>query len=354
MSTLSVDVQVDFSGFSLSAKCAIPPTGITGMFGPSGCGKSTLLRAIAGLTPCQGSIQLGDTVWQSEQHILPTHRRNIGYVAQTPKLFPHLSVKSNLMYGLKRRKAPIDQLAPLTELMGVDHLLSRNVEDLSGGETQRIAIARALITQPSLLLMDEPLSALDTDNKSEILPYLERLQDTLNIPVIYVTHDISELERLASSIIVMNSGKIVTQQPMSSALMDEKLPFAHRSDAVTLLEGKVTKVDSDDKSSWINIDGSDFYVPHLLNHQQSVRLRIHSSDISLSLIKPEQTSVQNCIPVIVDEVLSSEHGVVNLKLAMNETSNQMIVASITQRSMKELGIDKGTEAWALVKGASLL
>jgi molybdate transport system ATP-binding protein len=357
MTTLSLNLDVQYPSFQLKADCTVSDQGITGLYGPSGSGKSSLLRAIAGLTQSHGTITLGDTVWQNDHLTTPTHKRRIGYVAQTPQLFAHLNVEQNLLYGVKRSGKDPKVIHELTDLMGVDHLLKRSTLGLSGGETQRIAIARALATSPDVLLMDEPLSALDTQNKAEILPFLERLQSTLNIPTLYVTHDISELERLATDIIVIEKGQIVIQQPLAEVLMDTRLPFAQRSDAVALLEGTVTQLDEAYNASYVQVGDASFYLPCELEVGQVVRLRIHSRDVSLSLTRPNNTSVQNCLPVTVNKVISTDASSINLKLILSKggTTQQMhILASVTQRAVNELNIKEGSHLWAMVKGVSLV
>ncbi len=196
--------------FQLDAALTIPASGITGLVGPSGCGKTTLLRCIAGLTRLEGQLTVKGEVWQDGKLFVPTHRRAVGYVFQEPSLLPHLSVRRNLLFGFKRSKTAFRiGFEEVVGLLGVEPLLKRSVQRLSGGERQRVSIGRALLSQPDLLLMDEPVSSLDPDSKADILPYLERLHQTLSIPVIYVSHDAAEVARLADRVLLMRDGRIV-------------------------------------------------------------------------------------------------------------------------------------------------
>lgn len=241
MSTLKARFNGTIGSFRLNLEFAVPARGVTALFGPSGCGKTTLLRCIAGLNHLPGAeLSLDGEIWQGPGTFLPTHKRPLGYVFQEASLFTHLNVMKNLTYGMRR--AGIDhrhtrQLGELAELLGIDHLLNRGVQRLSGGERQRVAIARALLMQPRLLLMDEPLSALDQDNKDEIMPYLEQLHCQLEIPVLYVTHDRREVERLADQILLLRDGELLAQGEIGEILTRPDLPFGRARDAVTVLDG---------------------------------------------------------------------------------------------------------------------
>jgi molybdate transport system ATP-binding protein len=209
--TPSIDARFDgqLGDFHLQAAFTVPARGITAVLGPSGCGKTSLLRCIAGLSRLPGRFSLGDQVWQDERRFLKPHQRSVGYVFQEPSLLANLSVRGNLVFGLRRSKATLTiAFDEVVSLLGVGHLLDRSTARLSGGERQRVAIGRALLSQPELLLMDEPLSSLDAESKDEILPYLERLHQTLSIPMIYVSHDLAEVARLADRVLLMRAGRI--------------------------------------------------------------------------------------------------------------------------------------------------
>ncbi|MBS0297436.1 MAG: molybdenum ABC transporter ATP-binding protein [Proteobacteria bacterium] len=211
--TIAVALRGRVGSLDLDAAFEVPAQGITTLIGPSGAGKTTLLRCIAGLTRLGGRVRVADALWQDERTFLRPHRRAVGYVFQQPSLLPHLSVRANLAFGLRRTRAPIRiGLEEVVALLGVERLLDRAPERLSGGEQQRVAIGRALLSQPELLLMDEPVSSLDPESKAEILPYLERLHQTLSIPVLYVSHDRAEVARLADRVLAMREGRVETVQ----------------------------------------------------------------------------------------------------------------------------------------------
>ena len=209
MSGLTGQFLGQIGGFALDASLTLPPTGLTALIGPSGSGKTTLLRCIAGLTRLPGRLTVDGEVWQDENSFLPPHRRAIGMVFQDAGLLPHLSVERNLVFGLSRTRAPVIVARDeVVSLLGLAPLLSRSTANLSGGERQRVAIGRALLSQPRLLLMDEPLSSLDAEAKAQIAPYIERLHRTLALPVLYVTHDAGEVRRLADQVLVMRDGAV--------------------------------------------------------------------------------------------------------------------------------------------------
>ena len=231
--------------FSLDAGFTAPARGVTALFGPSGCGKTTVLRCVAGLQRlADGLCIVAGEVWQDpDGAFLPTHRRPLGYVFQEPSLFPHLSVRRNLLFGAPRHdpdasraKIAFDEVV---ELLGITALLDRSPGKLSGGERQRVAIGRALLSQPKLLLMDEPLSALDRATKDEILPFLERLRDRLSLPIIYITHSIAEVERLADQIVLMEKGRVIGAGPLEEMQSDPALPLATARDAAVTLDGVI-------------------------------------------------------------------------------------------------------------------
>ena len=220
-------LQLQRRDFRLDVDLQLPGHGVTALFGPSGCGKTTLLRLLAGLERAQGRVAVGDDVWQDGAHFVPPHQRPLGYVIQEAALFPHLDVQANLAYGARRSATPL-ALAPVIELLGIGHLMARRVTTLSGGERQRVAIARALATGPRLLLMDEPLAALDAARKAEILPYLERLQRELALPIVYVTHAMDEVTRLADHLVLLDAGRVMAAGPLAELLTRTDLPLPAR------------------------------------------------------------------------------------------------------------------------------
>jgi molybdate transport system ATP-binding protein len=250
--TASHAIRAEFRGtigkFALDAGFTAPAKGVTALFGPSGCGKTTVLRCIAGLLRINGVCEIDGEVWQDESGaFLPTHKRPLGYVFQEASLFQHLSVRRNLLFGAPRHDSGGTQggivFDEVVDLLGITRLLDRSPRNLSGGERQRVAIGRALLSQPKLLLMDEPLSALDRATKNEILPFLERLRDRLNLPVVYITHDIAEVERLADQMVLMDKGHVIGAGPLEELQSDPSLPLAAARDAAVSLEGIVQASD---------------------------------------------------------------------------------------------------------------
>ncbi|WP_456406082.1 molybdenum ABC transporter ATP-binding protein, partial [Thiolapillus sp.] len=261
--SIEVGLKLQQEDFSLDVDLSIPAGGISALFGPSGCGKTTLLRAIAGLErQARGTLRVNGMRWQDQGFFLPPHKRSLGYVFQEASLFPHLNVQHNLEYGLKRvangeRKVSLDSAI---ELLGIGQLLDRKPHQLSGGERQRVAIARALAVSPSLLLMDEPLAALDMVRKQEILPYLESLHSRLEIPVIYVSHSPDEVARLADHLILMADGTISASGPIADMLTRVDLPLAQGNDAEALIEATVAKHDPAYELTYLDFPGGRFTV----------------------------------------------------------------------------------------------
>ena len=241
---ISARFRVAYPGFALDVDLELPGRGITAFFGPSGSGKTTLLRAIAGLERItDGRLVVGGEVWQDGGRCLPTHARPLGYVFQEASLFPHLSVRANIEYGMRRAGAPANGFDDIVELLGIAPLLEREPGRLSGGERSRVAIARALVTAPRLLLMDEPLAALDAARKAEFMPYLERLHRQLAIPVLYVTHAIDEVARLADHLVLLDDGRVQASGPTAETLTRTDLPLARGDDASAIIVGTVAVQD---------------------------------------------------------------------------------------------------------------
>jgi molybdate transport system ATP-binding protein len=341
--------------FVLAAEMSIPLTGVTALFGPSGCGKTTLLRAIAGLEAgVEGYLRVGDQVWQDAQHFLAPHRRSLGYVFQEASLFPHLSVKRNLEYGYRRiapahRRVVFDEAV---ELLGVGPLLERRPGELSGGERQRVAIARALLVSPELLLLDEPLAALDHDSKVAILPYLERLHRELEIPVLLVSHTTDEVAQLADHLVLMEAGRIRAAGPISEMLTRLDLPLASSDYAEAMVEARVASHDADDRLSYLEFSGGRFAVPSLdLPPGSSLRLRVLARDVSLTLERQAGTSILNIFPVQVAEVLESGPSQVLVRLLAGD---DCLLARVTRRSARLLELRQDKRLYAQVKSVAIV
>ena len=348
--------NIAYPSFTLEADLALPGQGITALFGHSGSGKTTLLRAIAGLERTPGGyLEVNGETWQNETTFLPTHRRPLGYVFQEASLFSHLSVRSNLEYGMKRIPATARRVAMdhAVELLGISHLLKRKPDGLSGGERQRIAIARALVTSPSLLLMDEPLAALDLARKQEILPYLEKLHDELEIPVLYVSHSPDEVARLADHLVVMDAGRVVAQGALADTLARIDLPIRLGEDAGAVLEGVIAEHDAQWHLARVHCSDGDFWVRdagHPVGH--AVRMRILARDVSIALQHAGETSILNILPAEVVEIRDDAHSAQALvKLNLGATA---VLARITRRSVQGLGLAPGKRVFAQIKAVALI
>jgi molybdate transport system ATP-binding protein len=354
--TIEARFELAFPGFSLCLDVRLPGRGVTALFGPSGCGKTTVLRCMAGLTrAARGRLLVNDQIWQDEGHFLPTHQRPLGYVFQEANLFAHLSVRQNLDYGRRRvpqgdRPAAFDHIV---ELLDIAHLLERSPAGLSGGERQRVAIARALLTSPRLLLMDEPLAALDAARKSEFLPYLERLHDELEIPVIYVSHASDEVARLADHLVVLDAGKVVASGALGEILARLDLPIRLGEDVGVVLDAVVVERDQAWHLARVRFAGGTLWVRDCGHHTgHSLRVRILARDVSIALDKVDGTSVLNCLPASVAQLADEIHPA--LALVRLDIGGSPLVARITRRSAARLGLAPGMSVWAQIKAVAVI
>jgi molybdate transport system ATP-binding protein len=355
---ISACLKVARPDFTLDVSLELPARGITALFGPSGSGKTTCLRAIAGLERAPGGrVSVLGEVWQDDaaRVWVPPHRRAVGYVFQEASLFAHLSVRGNVTFGLKRvpvaeQRFALDQAV---ELLGIGALMDRRPDTLSGGERQRVAIARALATSPRLLLLDEPLAALDLARKQEILPWLERLRDELDIPMLYVSHAADEVARLADTLVVLERGRVRATGPVAEVLSRLDLPIAVGEDAGVLLDGVVAERDAPwhlcrvafaGGSLWIRDGGAP------LGHR--ARVRVLARDVSLATTKPEGSSIANTLPGTVRHITDDAHaGQAMLSVGV---ADQVFLARLTRRSVHTLGLKPGSPVWVQVKSAALL
>jgi molybdate transport system ATP-binding protein len=339
--------------FSLDVAFDVPSDGVTALFGPSGAGKTSILRGIAGLARYAGSCRLGEEVWQDENVFVAPHRRPVGYVFQDASLFPHLSVRQNLTFGLKRtRGAPVIGFDDAVSLVGAGPLLDRDSMTLSGGERQRVALGRALLAQPKVLLLDEPLSALDRAAKDEILPYFEALGRAVALPVLLVTHDIAEVERLADRMVYVEQGQVVALGPLNDMLTGGAAPLRRARDAAAVLAGRVVGYDAADGLSEIAAGSARFLVAGRAGQAgQSVRLRIAARDVSLARQRPSASSILNVFEtaIVAIEPLGEAEALVTLRLG-----GETMLARLTRRSVRTLGLAPGEIVFAQVKGVSLL
>jgi molybdate transport system ATP-binding protein len=353
-------LKIAYSGFSLDVDLHLPGRGVSALYGHSGSGKTTCLRCIAGLERAeQGFVQINDEIWQDSDNgiFVPPHKRALGYVFQEASLFPHLSVLANLQFGLKRiakSQRRVD-LAQATELLGIGHLLERHPQHLSGGERQRVGIARALLTSPKLLLMDEPLAALDSQRKSEILPYLQRLHDELDIPVLYVSHAQDEVARLADHLVLLSDGKALASGPIGETLARLDLPMAMGDDAGVIIEGQVSAYDAQYQLLSLQLPATDMSIR--VTHEpmavgQALRCKVHARDISLALHNDASSSILNRLPVtVVSEQAADNAAHVLIRLDAGGTP---LLARITRYSRDHLAIHPGQQLWAQIKAVAVL
>ncbi|MDA3275402.1 molybdenum ABC transporter ATP-binding protein [Pseudomonas aeruginosa] len=349
-----------YPGFELDIDLALPGRGVTALFGHSGSGKSTCLRCIAGLEKAaEGAVTINGETWQDSHRNLfvAPHRRALGYVFQDANLFRHLTVRRNLAFGLKRiaaaeRRVELEQACAL---LGIEHLLERMPERLSGGEQQRVGIARALLTSPRLLLMDEPLASLDQKRKGEILPYLERLHEELDIPVLYVSHSPDEVARLADHLVLLENGKVRASGPIGETLARVDLPLALDDDAGVVIEGTVSDHDPAYGLLTLVLPGSalQMRVAHApLALGKRLRFKVQARDVSLNLRDDAQSSILNRLPVRVLELVDTDtaaHVLVRLDAGGNP-----LLARITRYSRDQLQLRPGQLLWAQIKSVAVL
>ncbi len=357
---MSEEIQARFhhryAGFTLDVDLQLPGKGVTALFGPSGCGKTTLLRCMAGLTRAdQGQLTVNGEVWQDDEHCRPTHQRPLGYVFQEASLFAHLNVRRNLQYGQARvqKTERRIELGSVVELLGIAHLLERMPQGLSGGERQRVAIARALLTSPRLLLMDEPLAALDIARKMEFLPYLERLHDELDIPVVYVSHAPDEVARLADHIVLMQEGRTVAAGPLTETLARLDLPIHLGEDAGVVLRAVVVERDTAWHLARVEFPGGSLWVRdggQPIGH--AVRVRILARDVSIALAPVAGTSIQNCLQATVEQMAGDYHPALSLlRLRLGQSP---LLARLTRRSAAALELESGKLVWVQIKAVALI
>jgi len=347
--------HIEREDFALDVNLAFPARGVTAVFGPSGCGKTTLLRAMAGLEPCRkGYFKVADMLWQDGLHFVAPHKRSLGYVFQEASLFAHLTVQGNLEYGVKRvphteRKVSIDKAI---DLLDIGQLLKRRVDQLSGGEQQRVAIARALAVSPRILLMDEPLAALDMARKQEIMPYLESLHDELDMPVIYVSHSPDEVARLADHLVLLDAGQTTASGPIGEMLTRLDLPLAHGDNAEALIEAVVAGHDEGYELTHLDFSGGRFSVPRkALSVGHTVRLRVAARDVSLTLEHQSGTSILNIFPATIEEIVPLGSAQVMVRLQAGGIS---LLSRVTRKSAALLDLQPGKAVFAQAKSVALL
>jgi molybdate transport system ATP-binding protein len=355
---MSIDLSVTSrrGHFTLSVSCTVPDKGISAIFGKSGCGKTSLLRCIAGLdTNCCGRIRIGDECWQDDQtkRFVPPYRRAIGYVFQDAMLFGHMNVEKNLRYGWMRvppdaRRTGFDDIVGL---LGLAPFLERSPSTLSGGERQRVALGRTVLTSPRLLLLDEPVSALDRKSKDEVVQVIERVRDELGIPILYVSHSAEEVSRLADHLLVMEGGGISMAGPMKEMRTNPRCPLTHGSDAGVTVAATVTGHDRE--YCLTNLSCGEGSLAVALRDDKpgrTVRIGIKARDVAISLSRPVDSSVLNSLPVLVTQV--ADDGPAHALVCLTSGDTQL-VAHITRKSARSLQLAPGKRVYANIKTVAI-
>jgi molybdate transport system ATP-binding protein len=353
---LEMEATCRLGDFTLDVAFAAPTHGIVALFGKSGSGKTSLVNLLAGLArPSRGRIVVnGAVLFDSKAGIdLPPERRRLGYVFQEGRLFPHLNVRRNLLYGQRRTPAAERHVdfERLVGLLGIDKLLDRRPVDLSGGEKQRVAIGRALLTSPRLLLMDEPLASLDAARKEEILPYIEQLRDELRLPIVYVSHDSGELLRLADTVVLMSDGRAAAVGPLEEIMGRLDLrPLTGRHEAGAVVRARIDRHDEGSRLTMLSFPGGTLHVAQLdLPPGTEVRVRLRARDVALALSRPTDISILNVFAGVITEVGAGSGPHVDLKL----DAGVPLWARVTLRSVRDLDLKVGRQVYALVKAVAI-
>jgi len=358
--TISANLRLDLGSIEMRASFSVPRPQVTCLYGPSGSGKTTLLRCLAGFARAEGWLKVGDQLWQDHQHkcFIPTYRRGVGCVFQQDTLFPHLNVRQNLDYAWKRAPRSAEHVIRPDEtidLMGLSSFLTRRAHELSGGQRQRVALARALVSNPSLLLLDEPLSALDEFSKRELLPYLEAMQRLGSIPAFYVTHSLDELMRLADHVLIFDQGSIAYSAPAEQAFSDLSCPLTMQTDTASVFKARVGSHKDQWGLTWLELDWGGLRVPRIrLPTGSQLRVRIRARDVSLALQRHQDTTILNILPVIVAELKSVDGSEYLVRLQTTACPERHFLARTSRRSIQQLNIQPKQLLFAQIKGVALL
>jgi molybdate transport system ATP-binding protein len=353
--SLWVGFQHGFPGFQLSVSFEAPTPGTTVLFGRSGSGKSTIAAAVSGLLrPTSSRIVVDGTVLADSQSglFVPPEQRRIGVVFQESRLFPHLTVLRNLRYGLRRAPPGPIRLEEVTHLLGVERLLNRLPHTLSGGERQRIAIGRALLCQPRLLIMDEPLASLDAERKAEILPYLARLKSALSLPILYVTHSLDEVAHLADTLVLIRAGHVLASGSLPEIAARADLPLAEREDAAAILPARVMAHDPASRLTSLEAAGRSFLVPLLSSPTGTgLRIRVPAREVALATAAPGGMSIHNVIAGTVGRIIDDERS--HAALVEVRLDGAGLLARVTPDAVRRLALARGTPVLALVKSMAI-
>ncbi len=353
---LVIDIKKQLGDMTLTVNAKLPLQGVTAVFGRSGAGKTSLVNILGGLSkPDSGQLLLGDKVLYRHGKVnLPPEKRRIGYVFQEARLFPHYKVRGNLNYGV--RHADPKQFARIVKLLGIEHLLDRYPRTLSGGEKQRVAIGRALLTAPDMLLMDEPLASLDLPRKRELIPYLQTLARELELPIIYVSHSLDEILHLADHMLVLKQGEVVTQGTLSQVWNSEEMrPWLPAEELSSLIYAKIVATHPQYAVTELALaDGNHLWVNGKLpqsDPQQPIKIRIQANHVSVATQMPQNSSIRNHLRGTISEIHPSTSGEqMQLKIKLGE---EELWANLTRWACDELQLQPGTEVYAQIKGVSM-
>ncbi|MFT5483079.1 MAG: molybdate transport system ATP-binding protein [Halieaceae bacterium] len=358
--TLKAAVQLNRAdGFKLSVDLELPRTGVTALYGHSGAGKTTLLRCIAGLERGElgTEIHCGEDCWQNRSHFVPAEQRGIGYVFQDARLLPHLTTRGNLDYAVKysgrwHNNPLVPNIDQVVSWLGLESLLNKPATELSGGQAQRVAIARALLCSHNILVMDEPVSALDGLARQHILNYLDSIHRELEIPILYISHNLEEVSVLADHLVVMENGEVIERGSPLALSSQINLDMAHDEQAAAIISGKVSSIDTQFKLTEINLGTQVIYLAqsrHAIGDQ--VRVRVPARDVSVTLARPERTSILNILPCRIDQLDDSRATGALLRL---EHDGQYLLARVTHKSVAKLALEVGMQVFAQIKSVALL
>jgi len=351
---LTIRVNWHRGSFVLDCDTTIPLQGVTALFGRSGCGKSSLLRVIAGLERvANAEVHFGGQTWQQDKLFVSTEKRRVGLVFQEHSLLPHLNVKDNLLYGWKRTPEALRrlQLPEVVAMLGIDDLLERRIDQLSGGQAQRVSLGRALLSSPQFLLLDEPLAALDTQTRREIMPFLSALARDAGVPILMITHSPDEVLRLADRVVLMDNGRIQEVCTLQQAMARADSPLFVDEGPSSVLTGTITETDGQGVCRFVSGSVSLFIHDSQTTAAGERRLRILARDVSVALDDPSRISIRNHLPVLIEQVSELGNRVL---LSTRMQDGQLLMIELTNWSAQQLGLEHGQQVWALIKSVALL
>ena len=355
MNTLELKFAHKIGDFTLEVEQSLSSNAVTAIYGASGSGKTTLLRVIAGLLkPLKGELMFNGHCWQSNSDFLPAHKRQLAYVFQEPSLFEHLSVRGNIDYAFKRSRCSKKLITPehAIEELELNRLLDRSIQTLSGGEKQRVAIARAICSNPRLLLMDEPLSALDRESKSQILPMIVSLHERFNLPIVYVSHALDEVSRLADDLLLMEHGRVIASGDIKTMLTQLDLSMAQSADAESLINATVVMHDDEFGLTYLDSPLGQFSVlKRSIAIGDNVRILVAARDVSITLNRQVDTSILNIFPAVIDQIEDADKAQVTIRLISNGVR---ILSRLTKKSVAVMRLKVGSEVYVQTKSVAIL